>query len=246
MQTTHLRPRPPFAGSGDVVGDYFDPVSARHFIVARPAAQPELWTSYLEGARESYRRHGVELAVEYDIVRDGKSTSLFFAAVEPDGRVVGGMRVQGPYDRPEQSHAVKEWAGREGSQQLHREIAERVSEGVIEMKAGWVDENAPRRRELTTALARIFVHSMNLMNVRYALCTVASHAVARWETTGGVVSTKVAAVPYPDDRYETLLMWWDRRTVASLAAREQLFAILSESDQLSARVRLHASIPSVA
>jgi hypothetical protein len=247
VQSTPLLLRPKLSLSGDVVGRYFDRASARRFIVARPSSQPELWERYLNGARASYRRHGVETAVEYDEVRDGKSTTLFFAAVERDGRVAGGMRVQGPYVRAEQAHAVEEWAGREGASQLYREISERIPDGVVEMKAGWVDDDAVRRRELTSALARIFVHSMNLMQVRYALCTVASHAVPRWATTGGVVSSKIAAVPYPDDRYETVPMWWDRHTFANLAARDQLSAILDESDQLFDRSwQGQAEVPLVA
>lgn len=222
---------PPAWAGGDVVGDYFDPVSGRLFVVARPAARPELWAAYIEGAWLSYRQHGVESAVDYDLVRDGKSTSLFFAAVEPGGRVVGGGRVQGPYTHVEQASAVREWAGREGTQELRRQIAARLDDGVIEIKAVWVDRDAVRHGELTAALARMFVHSLKLMGVRYAFCTAASHAVRRWESSGGVVSADVAAVAYPDERYETLLMWWDRQNVFGLIAGEQVPALLAESGQ---------------
>jgi hypothetical protein len=84
---------------------------------------------------------------------------------------------------------------------------------------------------------------MNLMGVRYALGTVATHAVKRWQTTGGVVSANVVPVAYPDDRYRTVLMWWDRKTFADLAAFEQLPAIMDESAQLTAGPRRDHSIP---
>jgi hypothetical protein len=75
--------------------------------------------------------------------------------------------------------------------------------GVIEMKTGWASRDAPRRAELTAALAKVFVHSMTLLDVCNALGTVAAHAVRCWRTTGGVVSTTVTPVAYPDHRYLT-------------------------------------------
>jgi hypothetical protein len=217
---------------GNRVGSYYDPVSRYDFVIARPSEQPELWMAYLGGARTSYRRFGVERVLEYDRTRDGTSTALFFAAVDGDGQVAGGMRAQGPYLRAGQAHALVEWAGRDGAAALHAEISERIPAGVIEMKTGWVRHDAPRRVELTAALARVFVHSMALLNVRHALGTVAAHAVARWQTTGGVVSPRVAPVGYPDGRYLTSPMWWDRETFADLAAAEQLPRLIDESAQL--------------
>ena len=230
--------------SGDVIGSYHDPFSACRFVVARPSQQPELWMAYLHGARESYRKYDVESVLQYDRICDGGSTALFFTALDTDGHVAGGMRVEGRYESADQAYAVQEWAGRETALQVHREISERIPAGVIEMKAGWVRADAWRRRELTAGLARIFIHSMNLMGVRYALGTVATHAVKRWQTTGGVVSANVLPVAYPDDRYRTVLMWWDRKTFADLAAFEQLPAIMDESAQLTAGARCDGSIPS--
>ena len=190
--------------------------------------------AYLHGARESYRKYAVESVLQYDRICDGGSTALFFTALDTDGHVAGGMRVEGRYESADQAYAVQEWAGRETAMQVHREISERIPAGVIEMKAGWVRADAWRRRELTAGLARIFIHSMNLMGVRYALGTVATHAVKRWQTTGGVVSANVLPVAYPDDRYRTVLMWWDRKTFADLAVVEQLPASIDESAQLAA------------
>jgi hypothetical protein len=201
-------------------------------IVARPAAQPELWAAYLDGARVSYAQHGVESAVDYDRVRDGATTSLFVAAVESAGRVVGGFRVQGPYLRVAQAAALREWAGREGTTELRRQVGRRLGEGVIEVKAVWVDRDADCHDALTAVLARMFVHVLTLMNVRYAFCTAAAHAVPRWESSGGVVCAEVPPVAYPDERYRTLLMWWDRRHVTQLLAGDQLFAMLWETAQL--------------
>ena len=232
------------AQSGDVIAIYYDSVTGCQFVVARPAQQPLLWLSYLDGARASYRKFGVERVLEYDRIRDGSSTSLFCAALEPDGQVTGGMRVQGPYQSADQAHAVEEWAAFDDDAEVRREISERIQAGVIEMKTGWVSDTAWRRAELTAGLARFFVHSINLMGIRYGFGTVGTHAVKRWQTTGGVVSANVAPVAYPDNRYRTVLMWWDRETFADLAAVEQLPAIMHESAQLIAGTWSEGSIPS--
>lgn len=215
-------------------GHYFDPTSRCQIIVARPAEHPRLWADYLQGARVSYRRHGVENVLDYDTVVDGDSTTLFLAAVDMQGKVVGGMRAQGPYRLSSQAHALDEWAGRAGSEQLRREIALRIPAGIIEMKTGWVADEVDRRSALTAALARFFIHSLTLLNARYAMCTVAAHALKQWQSTGGVVSDRVAAVAYPDERYQTRLMLWDKQTYAGLAAAEQLPMLMDEAAQLSA------------
>jgi hypothetical protein len=116
----------------------------------------------------SYRQHDVESAVDYERVCDGASTSMFVAAVESDGRVVGGLRAQGPYSRVDQAHALHEWAGREGTNDMRRQLDRRLSAGVIEVKAVWVDGDADRHDALTAVLARSFVHVLKLLDVRYA------------------------------------------------------------------------------
>lgn len=231
---------------GPVVGEYFESLSGRRFVVATPAAQPALWAAYLEGARRSYRSHGVESAIEYGEVRDGHTTALFATATDDDGAVVGGLRVQPRLIRVDQAHALREWAGRPGTAELSGQIAHRLPSGVIEVKAVWVEHDTDHKVHLTAALARVFVHMMDLLQVRYALCTAAAHAVTRWQTSGGVVSAEVPAVAYPDERYRTKVMWWDRTRVTDLLARDQFTALTRESDQLLGRPGAVATLPSVA
>jgi len=231
---------------GNVVGGYSDPVSGVRFVVARPAMQPELWTAYLDGAWRRYREYAVEIAVDLARVRDGASTALFFTAVDVAGEVVGGVRVQGPYSHVDQAYALQEWAGRDGTAELRREVGRRLTGGVIEIKGAWVAHGAAHHDALTAAVARMFVHALDLMKVRYAMCTAAGHAVLRWQSSGGVLSRKVATVPYPDDRYQTSLMWWDRTTVFGRMPGEQIAAMLSEAGQLATRPALVPASPAVA
>jgi hypothetical protein len=230
----------------DGVGSYVDPISGRRFVVARPSAQPALWAAYLNGARRTYRRHGVESAIDYDAVRDGRSTALFVAALDADGEVVAGLRVQGRVSRVGQVRALREWAGRPGTAELRAQIAARLPSGVIEVKAVWVGADTDHRTALTAALARAFVHAMDVLQVRYALCTAAAHAVTRWQTSGGVVATGVAAVAYPDERYRTRPMWWDRSRIGELVSDDQYRALTRESDVLFGRAAAVSELPSVA
>ena len=227
------------------MGAYFDPASSCYFVFAEPSAAPGLWDSYLGGARRSYRQHGVESAIEYAQVRDGRCTALFVGVLDGAGRVVGGLRVQGRLTASEQAHAVGEWAGRPGTAELHAQIADRLPFGVIEIKAVWVDYDDDRSA-LIAALARTFIHAMDVANVRYALCTAAEHAAPRWQTSGGVIASEVAAVAYPDERYRTRLMWWDRRRIADLISADQYAALTRESDLLFRRPATVPTLPSVA
>lgn len=213
---------------------YVDLQSGCRFVYTTPEAHPALWEEFLQGALDSYGRFGVESVLEYDEIRDGSSTTLFVVAQDEDGRVVGGMRAQGRYDSPAQSHAVTEWAGQPGEVLLWGDIEDRLPFGVVEMKSGWVDDNHPFRRALTAALARVIPHVIGVMRARFALCTVAEHAVRCWETTGARASSMIPAIPYPDDRYRTVPMWWDAETVGELSEPDQRVRMAAERAELDA------------
>ncbi len=228
------------------MGAYSDPASGHHFVIAEPAAQPALWDAYLDGALHSYRLHGVESAIEYGVIRDGRSTALFVVALDDDLRVVGGLRVRGRLTRPDQAHALREWDGRAGTEEITDQLTQRLPSGVIEVKAVWVRHDVVHRTALTAALARAFVHAMDVLQVRYALCTAAAHAVTRWQTSGGVVASDVPPVAYPDERYRTMLLWWDRTRIAELLTADQLNALHRESHTLFGRAATVTTLPSVA
>jgi hypothetical protein len=57
----------------------------------------------------------------------------------------------------------------------------------------------------------------------------------RWQSSGGVLAAAVPATPYPDHRYRTKMMWWDRRTFAQHAEPDQVSKILTEITQIQRR-----------
>ena len=231
--------QPEVAEEAPLWRSYWDARSECRVIATVPSAVPSLWQDYLDGARATYRKHGVDSAVEYDQIRDGRSTSLVFIAIDGDGRVVGGVRAQGPYSRAEQSHAMVEWSGQPGQPDVHAMITDRLPFGVVEMKTGWVSGTSERRRELAMGIPRACVHAMTLLDAQYSFCTSGVHTLDRWMSTGSVVADTLEPVPYPDDRYRTTMLWWNRRTFADHAESGQLAEILAEQAQLAGCTDLH-------
>ena len=200
--------------------------------VSTPAGEPQRWADYLAGALRSYRRHGVETVLELDRVADGRSTTLLLTVHGRDGRVLGGMRAQGPYREADESHAVAEWAGHPGQDRVRAMVRDRLPGGVVEGKNGWVADDAEHRSALARCLARGPLHAATLLGARYALGTTAEHTLAMWTSTGAVAATDLPPAPYPDARYRTTVIWWDRRTWSATATGEHRRAVHAESAEL--------------
>ncbi|MGE2834906.1 hypothetical protein [Mycobacterium sp. SMC-4] len=190
---------------------WWDETAQCTLVMSRPALDPELWFEYLEGAERSYRKFGVESALDVADISDGHDTALFWAALDSAGRVIGGLRAKGPLTGADDSHAVVEWEGQPGLAAVRKMIDDRVPFGVLEMKAAFVDDRTGQSKGVTRALARSGSHAMAVMDVQFCMATSAPHVLDKWRTSGGVVAD-IPATPYPDPRYRTKMMWWDRRT----------------------------------
>ncbi|WP_280490133.1 hypothetical protein [Nocardia farcinica] len=204
------------------------------FHVTTPDAHPDLWRRYLGGALQVYRQYGVESALEYDRVTDGRSTSLFFAAVDPEGAIVAGLRAQGPYRSAAEAHGLGAWTGRPGEAALRTMIGDRIGEGVVEAKAVWVSREAAHRPHLGAAVARCVVHSAWLLGARWGFATTAEHSIALYRSSGGRVAGEIAPVPYPDERYRTVPLWWDTTSYRLHATRSQSALTMIERAALRA------------
>jgi hypothetical protein len=201
-------------------------------VLSTPAADRRLWREYLRGAERSYRKHGVERVLDVAAIRHGDDTAMFWATVDSAGRVIGGVRAKGPLTSAEDSHAMVEWAGHHGLPAVRKMINDRVPFGVLEMKSAWTTDDRDRARRVSTMLARSGFHAMALMDVQFCMATSAPHILDRWRSSGGVVAP-IAATTYPDDRYRTKMMWWDRRTFANHGEPEQVSKILRETEAMS-------------
>ncbi len=227
----------PEEGPGEGMLRFRDAVSGCVFYVGTPEAHPALWRLCMAGALDAYREFGVESALEYDSVINGRSTTMFMVGVDSDGRVVAGVRAQGPYRHVDEAHAVVEWRGHVGEDVLRRSIADRIVDGVIEVKSGWVQRDAPSRSALRAAVARGIVHATGLLGARYAVATADRELAELWRCSGATVTWRIPEVPYPDDRYRTVVLWWDRNDCRAIADESQ--APLLDAEQIQLAEGLH-------
>lgn len=205
-----------------------DNVSGYEICATTPGLSPDLWHRYLAGAQRTYRHFGHEQALEYDAVADGSSTALFFAATDRAGSVVGGLRVQGPYRWVSEIDSLAPWAGRPGAADLGLMMARRIPRGVVESRAVWVSRDADRRNDLAAAMSRCIAHAPRLLGARYGFATVASFTAERHRASGGVVAQAIPPVPYPDERYRTVPIWWDTKTYDVFADKLQYLLMRGE------------------
>jgi hypothetical protein len=215
-------------------------------VVAQPHTERDLWDEYLKGAERSYHKYGADAALDMDEIAEGGDTALFFAAIDATGKVVGGVRAKQAYRDADQSHAVLEWEGQPGQATVRKMIDDRIPFGLSEMKTAWVSDDPGRSRALTTTLARTAMHTMAMLDIQFIMATAAAHVLDRWRSSGGVVVSRIPATPYPDERYRTKIMFWDRRTYANHAQPNQVAKILAEAAYLAPVThRLH-SLPASA
>jgi hypothetical protein len=219
----------------DRTTSFWDPGSECTIVFAQPAIERDLWTDYVRGACHSYRKHGIEKALDIDSLRHGADTVLFAACIDSTGKVVAGVRAKGPYQSADQCHALLEWRGQPGQDAVRKMVSDRLPFGVVEIKTAWVTEGLERGRQLTSFISRTPPHTMNLLDVQFAIATAASYALKCWLPSGGVLATKIPPTPYPDDRYQTKLAWWDRRTFANHADPKQLSAFFAEQKMMAVR-----------
>ncbi|APA95665.1 hypothetical protein [Nocardia seriolae] len=190
-------------------------------LVGPPEADPDLWRRYMDGALEAYRRFDSAEALDYDTVIDGRSTSLFFVALDSDGRVVAGVRAEGPHKHVDEMRAVASWAGLKGGPAFRHLVADQIPYGVIECKAGWAARDSEYRHALAEWMARACVHAAMLLGVRYVTSHAPEHALRLYRSSGANVAWWIPPSSYPDERYRTFAVWWDMKTYRAVATESQ-------------------------
>lgn len=219
------------AGDGSSLGQGFswrDPDIDGTLVISHPSADPALWSAYSAGAYRSFRKHGVESALDVEALRSGADTIMFFAVVDDDGEVLGGLRAKGPLRFADESRAVVEWAGHPSQQAVRNMIRDRIPFRVLELKSGWVTDDPRRKSLVTDALARCGLHMLVILDSQFCMATAATFALKGWRSSGGVVAD-IPATPYPDERYRTRMIWLNRRDFFNYAEPAQVAKILAET-----------------
>jgi len=180
------------------------------YVLCPPNSSPWLWAAYREGAEAAYARHGVTAALRLPDSTVDDQHPWFAAAVDTDGEVVAGLRVNGPLGVPGDAAALRELSSSPAAEQRITDILEKtLPDGVIEIKGFWVGNGTPGHREIAATLTGSTRRIASVIGVRHALCTAAEHAAGHWRRAGGVPLMTVPAVPYPTPDYSTRVHWWD-------------------------------------
>jgi hypothetical protein len=225
MTAMLIAPARPRETLGSVV--CWDPASECTMTMAEPSAEPDLFAEYHAGAVANYARFGVADAIDSDTGRCAQDTALFWAMKDVEGRLVGGVRAKGPLTSPDDSHAVIEWAGQPGQDAVREMIADRLPFGVMEMKSAWISNQGASDGSRAKLIARCVFHGMVKLDANFCLATSAEHILKQWRSSGGVIAP-IPATPYPDDRYRTKMLWWDRTTFMNHGDADQVTAIVRE------------------
>ena len=53
-----------------------------------------------------------------------------------------------------------------------------------------------------------------------------------WESSGGQIDHDIPAAAYPSEQYRTVMMWWDRATLAHTASEEVWQSMVVEARSL--------------
>ena len=212
---------------------FIDPVSGLWFVADSPASNPEAWKAYLDGAEEAYTSFGVECVLDRPGLEDGGTVSLFWRALTLDGNIVAGVRCHGPINDDSEIYAFKELAGHPRLDEFRWTVWARRQLGAIEAKGGWVSIHRTPTTGISAALARCTIHSLDWFGVRYAFGTSSTHSMRVWGSVGCRPMEGYEPVPYPDARYATVPIWWDRHRTASRATGKQARLIAAEAEQLT-------------
>jgi molybdopterin/thiamine biosynthesis adenylyltransferase len=220
------------APAGDpALASFVDDVSGLRIEAHHPLQSPHRWCEYLDGAENRYRAHGVLRALDRPALEDGRTTSLFFVAIDGSGRVVGGLRGHGPLRAAVEAYSLGELGDHAKLHVVEETLTKRVPAGVVEIKGAWVDADFPRPG-LSNAMARCYIHTMDWFDAMFAICTASLDTSPRWQSTGARASEDLDPVGYPDDRYQTVLLWWDRRRIEELSDPLQWWRVVDERQQL--------------
>ena len=203
---------------------YIDRRTGVQLVAAHPILHPREWAAYLVGMETAYRERGLDPHIE--ALKDGAGVALFFLAYGPDGRPIGGIRYNGPYDRLDQVAAVYEMAGSPQHDEYSAALSAAIPEGLIEMKGMWSLASRTEAPALAGTLIRAASTACRWLGVTHCAATAADRIIPI-ATYCGVLRVWDSPVPWPDERYATVGMLFG---VESLAAADPESREAHESD----------------
>jgi nitroreductase len=221
---------------------FVDEASGVRFEGHHPLERPDLWKRYLNEAEGRYRSHGFEDTLRRRDLEEGHGVPLFFIGFAPDGEAVAGVRFHGPLESSHQAALIEEMAESPEIDDIAAMIDGEVRLGVLEVKGAWSKGEALVGARLIAAITRSASHAMTWLGAETAVAAVSDALVPVGMPAGGR-QYGTHWVPFPDDRYRTVCVYWRRSRSQELATPEHQVALRREAEQLSRGPIKHAASP---
>lgn len=208
-----------------------DRTTGLRFEAHHPAARPDRWVDYLEGAAREFARYGLGDLVDRRSLERAEGVPLFFVGVDKEDQVVAGLRCHGPLEGPAASQVLAEMATSPEAPDHVRLMSAATPFGVIETKGAWRKMSGSGDHRVANALSRCCVHALEWLGSEVAVAAVADRMEELLAISGGRMLGHEAAA-YPDERYRTVMIAWRRSRYGPLVTPDQAILLRDESRQL--------------
>lgn len=220
MQPANVRSQRTVAESGLVGSSIDDPESGMRMTLCTPSAHPEEWEIYLDQAEESYGIHGVASAVRRGQLEQESCAGFWHIEDRLTDVVVGGMRLHGPYESVEATWGLQEFLTFPAYPELAAIVRPLIADGLIENKGAYMAAHAKPTLDVPSMFTRAMCLSLEIVRARALIGTTARHTLPLWQHAGCVIPRPDLMVPYPDDRYETVLVLHEVKDREKTMSRE--------------------------
>ncbi len=223
---------------------FVDSASGVRFEGHHPHERPDLWKLYLHEAEGRYRNFGgFEGKLHLQELDEGTGVSLFLLGFDDHGVPVAGVRCHGPLESSNQAFLLQEMGSSLEISLLKRTIDDGISGGILEIKGAWSKGEVATGHRLIAAISRSVTHCMNWLGAEHAIAAVSDTLLPAGLVTGARMVGE-SSVPFPDDRYRTIAVSWQRSRSHELSDDEHQRALRLEAEQLSRNPDLHKGLVS--
>ena len=206
---------------------FIDEASGVRFEGHHPLERPDLWRRYLDDAEGKYRSYGFESTLRRRELEEGRGVPLFFVGFAPDGEPVAGLRFHGPLENRWGAALMEELATLPEIDEIGDLIDREVRLGVIEAKGASV-----LGVRMVATISRMMTHAATWLGAERTIAAVSDQLIPVGKVAGGEVLSR-NWVPFPDERYRTYAVTWQRGRTYDLADDENRRALRREAEQLA-------------